>query len=260
MLGILAGTALLFAAKPLAPPRESEIDHLIQILELHDSSSVADVGAGSGEVSIALAKRLGPAGKVYATEINRQLLDRIRNAARSAKTLNIEVLAATQHDTGLPHDCCDGIFLREVYHHLTDPMSVDRSLYKALRPSGRLAVIDFGPVPGWPAPPGVPADRRWHGVPQSVVSKELTTCGFTWVETINWPISATVKNYCLVFEKRRQISPRFPGNGHEGLSSLPKNPSRVTHRPDTATRDLLLPDHVSGDHEVRSAHTSESPS
>jgi len=201
LLMILAGTAVRLAAKPLAPPRESEIDHLVRIIELHEGSSVADVGAGSGEVSFALAGQVGPGGKVYATEINQQLLDTIRNAARRAKTPNIEVVKATQHNTGLPHGCCDAIFLRDVYHHLTDPMSVDRSLYEALRPGGRLAVIDFEPVPKWPAPPGVPANRRWHGVPASIVSKELMACGFTRLEMIDWPTSGTIKHYCVVFKK-----------------------------------------------------------
>jgi ubiquinone/menaquinone biosynthesis C-methylase UbiE len=198
---VILGIAARLAAKPFVPARESEIDHLVLVLKLHQGSSVADVGAGSGEVSIALAERVGPDGKVYATEINQPLLEKIRNTARNAKVTNIAVLAATQHDTGLPHDSCDGILLREVYHHLTDPMSVDRSLYEALRPGGRIAIVDFEPVPGWPAPPGVPANRRWHGVPATIVSTELTACGFKQVEAINWPISATIKHYCLVFEK-----------------------------------------------------------
>ena len=107
---------------------ESEIDHLVQILGLKRGSTVADVGAGSGEVSVAMAKSLGPEGKVYSTEIEAKLLNRIRSVAQKAETPNVIVIAGTEHATRLPSDCCDAIFLREVYHHLIDPISMDRDL------------------------------------------------------------------------------------------------------------------------------------
>lgn len=201
IVGFLLATVLAFSAP--AKAAESEIDHLAQILELRPGSSVADVGAGSGEVSLALAKFVEPNGKVYATEISPKLLDKIRRASQRANAINIVAVAGKEHDTGLPLNSCDAIFLREVYHHLTDPVGMDRSLYQAIRPGGRLAIIDFEPSqrPGEPVPPGVPANRGGHGAPMKIVKAELTKAGFEFVRTVDWPISATIRHYCMLFRK-----------------------------------------------------------
>ena len=140
---------------------------------------------------------------VYSTEIDPKLLDRIRSEAKGARARNVVPILGKQHDTELPDNCCDAIFLREVYHHLTDPAGIDRSLYRAMRPGGRLAIIDFEPSerPGQPIPPGVPANRGGHGAPMRLVTEELTRAGFKPLETMNWPISRTVRHYCMLFRK-----------------------------------------------------------
>src|SRR5262249_40129823 len=155
---LLGAVVLLFTV--VARATESEIDHLAEILELEPGSSVADVGAGSGEVSIAIAKRVQPHGTVYSTEIDPKLLEKIRSGARKARPDNVIPIAASEHDTGLAPNCCDAIFLREVYHHLTNPIDIDDELYRAMRPAARLAIIDYEPTeqPGDPAPAGVPAN------------------------------------------------------------------------------------------------------
>jgi ubiquinone/menaquinone biosynthesis C-methylase UbiE len=189
---------------------ESEIDHLADILRLVPGSVVADIGAGSGEVSIAIAKHVEPQGTVYATEIDPTLLERIRSAVQKAGVGNVVAIAAAEHDTGLPPDCCDAVFLREVYHHLTDPIGIDRALYRAMRPGARLAIIDYEPSErhGEPAPAGVPANRGGHGVPKRVVAEELTQSGFELVKIVDWPISSTVKHYCMLFTRPSVGSPQ----------------------------------------------------
>jgi len=205
----LAAT-ILFSAGCRKP--DSEIDHLSQVLALKPGSSVADVGAGSGEVSIAIAARVQPGGKVYATEIDPELLKKIRNGAGKVPGGIIVPVVATQHDTGLARDCCDAIFLRDVYHHLTDPIDIDRSLYIAMRPGGRLAIIDFEPTPvAGPPPPGVPSNRGGHGVPKRIVEEELTKSGFRLTDTLEWPISRTIQHYCMVFVKPPALTSRMSG-------------------------------------------------
>ena len=80
---------------------ESEIDHLAEVLQLEPGSGVADGGAGSGEVSIAIAKHVRPHGTVYATEIDPTLLERIRGAVQNARADNVVAIAAAV-DTGCP--------------------------------------------------------------------------------------------------------------------------------------------------------------
>jgi ubiquinone/menaquinone biosynthesis C-methylase UbiE len=213
---------LFFSAATRAA--ESEIDHLAQILQLKPGSLVADVGAGSGELSIAIAQHVEPHGRVYSTEINPELLNKIRNSAQKANVHNVIPVVGKEHDTGLPCRCCDAIFLREVYHHLTDPIAIDHSLYKSMIPGGRLAIIDFEPIPGQPAPPGVPANRRGHGVPKQVVATELTRAGFDLVETTKWPISPVIEHYCMLFTKP------FPRDQHKsGEQNYRYTPSQDVH-------------------------------
>jgi SAM-dependent methyltransferase len=199
-LSAAAVAAAIVLSWALARPPVPEIDQLVRVLALKRASSVADVGAGSGEVSIAIARRV-PEGIVYSTEIDPQLLDKIRDTARRAGVRNIIPVRGKEHDSELPSNCCDAIFLREVYHHLTDPVGMDRSLYLALRPGGRLAIIDFEPIPGSSPPPGVPANRGGHGVPERMVSRELSRAGFQFVAGIDWPISRVIKHYCMLFRK-----------------------------------------------------------
>jgi len=197
---ILLGAILLLSAGCRRP--ESEVDHLAQVLALKPGSVVADVGAGSGELSIAIAPRVQPGGTVYSTEIDPAMLRKIKAAPEKATPGNIIPIAGTEHDTGLPADSCDAIFLREVYHHLTDPIAIDRSLYKAIHPGGRLAIIDFEPTPiAGPASVGVPSNRGGHGVPERIVERELTASGFELAERVDWPISSVIKHFCIVFVK-----------------------------------------------------------
>jgi ubiquinone/menaquinone biosynthesis C-methylase UbiE len=187
----------------MAQATDSEIDRLIQVLDLKPGVAVADVGAGSGELSISIAKRVAPKGTVYSTEVDPKKLDQIRQAVHQAGLHNVVVIAGANDDTRLPSNCCDAIFLRRVYHHLTDPHDMDRSLFWALRPGGRLAIIDFEPSqrPGEPPPPGVPANRGGHGAPKPIVTRELTQAGFVLAATIDWPVSADVKHFCMLFKK-----------------------------------------------------------
>jgi hypothetical protein len=140
-------------------------------------------------------------------------VDEIRALVKKDGAQNVRVVAGKEHDTELPPNCCDAIFLREVYHHLTDPTGMDKSLYLAMRDGARLAIIDFDPsqLPGKAAPPGVPRNRGGHGVPERIVEDELTQNGFEVVKTMPWPVSGAVKHYCVVFIKRPPSHPDHVG-------------------------------------------------
>jgi ubiquinone/menaquinone biosynthesis C-methylase UbiE len=181
-----------------------EIDRLATELRLAPGARVADIGAGKGRVAFALARRVGDAGRIFATEIDPERLGQLREAIEREQIRNVEVIEAGAADTGLEAGCCDAAYLRDVYHHLSNPVSIDRDLHRAIRPGGRLVVIDF--EPGWfltrfyPVE-GAPANRGGHGVPPEVAIEELRAAGFELDRRIDGWGSST---YALVFDRPEQ--------------------------------------------------------
>jgi ubiquinone/menaquinone biosynthesis C-methylase UbiE len=175
-----------------------EIGRLAVMMNWKAGTVVADVGAGDGSYSFAAAERVGAAGKVFATEIDKEKLEELRAQVRKRKLKNVTVIESKEAETNLPSACCDMIYLRRVYHHLTKPAEFDASLVRSLKPGGQLAIIDFPPRPGLPEVKDVPSNRGGHGVPENVVIEELTAAGLK-VEKIdeNWPGGS----YCLVVAK-----------------------------------------------------------
>ena len=119
-----------------------ETPQLAALLAIKPGMIVADVGAGGGAMSVAMAKWLGPEGRVYAMDIGAAQLAEIKGAAAEEGVSNVVVLEGAAASTNLPNDCCHGIFLRDVYHHLTKPNEFDDSLLAGLKPGGRLAIMD----------------------------------------------------------------------------------------------------------------------
>lgn len=180
----------------------AEVPQLLKELALEPGMTVADVGAGFGAWTMAFAKILGPSGRVYATEVGAAQVESLRASAKGLP--NVTVIEGAERSTNLPAQCCDAILIRDVYHHLTQPAAVVGSLVAALKPGGRLAVIDFPPVPGSPLSAGVPANRGGHGVPPDVVLEEVTAAGLTSVSVArDWTLGSGPGDlFLLVFEKR----------------------------------------------------------
>jgi len=182
----------------------ADADRLAAMLHIKPGMVVADVGAGSGWMTVMMGGLVGPKGHVFSTEIDPRELGKIRSAIAAAHLDNVTVMQATAGDSGLPADCCDAIILRRVYHHLTDPADTDRSFFRALRPGGQLAVLDFRPnVLLWPwMPRGLPPNRDGHGIGPMTVAAELKRAGFEYVSMEDpWPGSSFLSSYCLLFMK-----------------------------------------------------------
>jgi ubiquinone/menaquinone biosynthesis C-methylase UbiE len=171
-----------------------EMQRLRQVLALEPGKVVADVGAGKGQLTLALAREVRSNGRVYSTEIDAARLEQLRVAVVEARLDNVTFVEARSHETGLPANCCDAIVLRRVYHHLTDPRSINASLLQALRPGGVLAVIDFPPPIFW--------SRGLLGVPAEAVVTEVAGSGFESLKVIDdWPGRGPLQSYCAVFRK-----------------------------------------------------------
>ncbi len=184
----LIGLAWWFEA---GPGFRRQCERLASVAELRPGMSVADVGAGEGEIAVFMAARLGPSGRLYATEVNAWRLRRAKERAAAAGLTNVIPVRAGDTTTGLSAGCCDVIYLRRVYHHLEDPVAIGTGIYSALRPGGRLVVIEMQ-TPGW-----LP-DRLQHGTAPEALRKGVESAGFVLERRIEWwsPI-----DYCLVFSK-----------------------------------------------------------
>jgi ubiquinone/menaquinone biosynthesis C-methylase UbiE len=179
---------LALAAPALRADDASEAQKLFELLELKPGMRIAEIGGGSGGMTVEMAKRLGPEGHVYSSELSADRRADIRAAATREHLTNITILESSDRTANLPDGCCDAIFMRNVYHHFTKPDEMDRSLVAALKPGGRIGVIDFIPDAGSKLPDGVPENRGGHGVPPDVVIEELSTVGMTSAgPRVGWP-------------------------------------------------------------------------
>ena len=196
---LLIGLLLATIALPVCGQNyKSESARLDILLHWQAGSEVAEIGAGAGEMALDVAQQVGPTGHVYATEVSSEKLAHLRELAASEKDHNITVIEGSQSGTNLPAGCCDSIYMRRVYHHLTEPQEMDASLFQSLKPGGLLAVIDFPPRAWLPPVEGVPANRGGHGMPKDILIQELTRAGFQVVsEPAHWPDG----DYCVVFRK-----------------------------------------------------------
>ena len=194
-------TALIFSAIALpvcGQDYSAESARLAQLLNWHNGSVVAEIGAGAGEMTEDAAERVTAAGHVYTTEISAPKLAHLKELAARSKFHNITVIEGSQSGTNLPPECCDSIFMRRVYHHFTEPDKMDASLFQSLKPGGLLAVIDFPPRSWLPPVEGVPANRGGHGIPKKILIEELTRAGFVIASELgDWPND----NYCVIFRK-----------------------------------------------------------
>ena len=104
---------------------------------------VADVGAGSGYMTVRLARIVGPAGKVYANDIQPGMLEIVRDKARADGLTNVEGVLGTETDARLPESAVDLAILVDVYHELHHPQEMLRSIRRSLKPGGALVLVEY---------------------------------------------------------------------------------------------------------------------
>jgi ubiquinone/menaquinone biosynthesis C-methylase UbiE len=123
-----------------------QVNRVVKTLQLAPGSAVADIGAGSGLFTRAMAKEIAP-GVVHAIDINPNLLAHIEKSARESGLTNIETILAAEDDPRLP-EMLDLVFICDTLHYIEDPERYLRELHAHVRPGGRVAIIDF--FRNWP--------------------------------------------------------------------------------------------------------------
>ena len=120
-------------------------DRIFEALALREGQTLCEMGAGTGELSIAAAKVVGSTGRVYTSELGDDRIKTLRGRVASSELSQISVVAGDPVKTNFPDGVCDVLFMRNVYHHFADPAAINTSIAAALKPGGRLAVVDFAP-------------------------------------------------------------------------------------------------------------------
>jgi len=183
--------------------RETRIDEeqpeaMLDALKIPRGATVADVGAGAGYHSIRLARRVGPGGTVLATDIQPEMLRMLQTNAREAGVTNIiKAIRSTQNDPKLPEGLVDLILMVDVYHECTTPELTLRGLLKALKPRGRLVLVEFrGEDPDVPIKPE-------HKMTLDQVRREVEPQGYIFKESLEF----LPWQHVIIFERPAEAKP-----------------------------------------------------
>ena len=170
---------------------------ILDAIKLKPTDVVADIGAGTGLFTRLFASNLGPEGRVIAVDIAQRFLDHIEVTCREQNLRNVEALLCTDDSTELPPESVDVAFICDTYHHFEFPQKTMTSLLKAMKPGGRVILIDFKRIEGessdWTM------DHVRAG--QEVFEAEVLESGFRKADEIK---DLLKENYMVVFERNGQ--------------------------------------------------------
>ena len=146
-------------------------EQIMDAVGVADGSTVADIGAGAGWFTIRLAQRVGPKGKVYAQDLQRLMLEAIKRRVQREGLENVATVQAHGNDPMLPTRTLDAILMVDAYQEVENRVVYLRNLANALKPTGRIGIVNWKPGRGGPGPD---ASER---VPQSVVEADAAAAG-----------------------------------------------------------------------------------
>jgi ubiquinone/menaquinone biosynthesis C-methylase UbiE len=186
--------------------QEEQPEAMLDALKIPRGATVADVGAGAGYHSIRLARRVGPKGIVYATDLQVEMLRMLRTNAREAGVSNIKPVRCSQQNPGLPKDALDLILMVDVYHECSDPETTLEGLRAALKPKGRLVLVEFrGEDPEVPIKPE-------HKMTLAQVRREVEPQGFKFKESLEF----LPWQHVIIFEKPAVEATKKAGGSESG--------------------------------------------
>jgi ubiquinone/menaquinone biosynthesis C-methylase UbiE/intracellular sulfur oxidation DsrE/DsrF family protein len=166
---------------------------ILKAIKLKPTDVVADIGAGTGLFTRLFATNLGPEGRVIAVDIAQKFLDHIEVSCRERNIRNVETLLCKDDSTELPPESVDVAYICDTYHHFEFPIKTMTSLRKAMKPGGRVIVVDFKRIEG--------ESTEWTinhvRAGQEVFEKEIIEAGFRKVDEVK---DLLKENYMVVFE------------------------------------------------------------
>lgn len=177
------------------PEREKEehTSKLLPPLKIKPGQTIVDLGAGSGYYTFRLAELVGEKGKVYAVDIQKEMLKIIKGRMAKKGLKNIELVLSTETDPKLPENLVDLIFMVDVYHELSFPYEVTEKMVKSLKPGGRMVFVEYrGEDPEVPI-------KLLHKMTEKQVIQEMSIWPLRHLETqshLPW-------QHVIIFEKKK---------------------------------------------------------
>lgn len=201
LLCLLASLSLCLAAQDSGPERDvwQRPAEVMDALGLGPGMRVADIGSGDGYFTFHLAARVGPAGKVYAVDIDEGDLKKIRRRAKAEGLGQIEAVLGARDDPRLAPESVEVALIVNAYHEMRDYDAMLAGLFRALKPGGVLGIVEAEDEPGKSRETYY--DR--HRMPAEVVREDAARAGFRFVGERPGFVrpSPEKKFYFLVFEK-----------------------------------------------------------
>jgi cyclopropane fatty-acyl-phospholipid synthase-like methyltransferase len=152
------------------------IARLATALGLQPGSTIADVGAGGGDYTVKLAREVGEAGRVYAVDISASALNRLRSRVSSENLQNVQVIEGAVDDPRLPAAALDAALIVNAYHEMTDYPAMLRRIREALKPDGRLVIVE--PIADSARDRSRDQQTRQHQISPDIVLRDLKAAGF----------------------------------------------------------------------------------
>jgi ubiquinone/menaquinone biosynthesis C-methylase UbiE len=165
-------------------------DEVIARLELREGAHVADLGAGGGYFTFKLARAVGSSGRVYAVDVDDDMIEWLRERAAAEGAGNVEVIRGEYGDPLLPDGRVDLLFTSNTYHHIEDRSAYFSRARADLTPAGRVAILELNDASWFPRTFG-------HMTPKQTIVEEMTAAGYRLIDDFD----IVERQHFLVFER-----------------------------------------------------------
>ena len=170
--------------------KKLQVQRVMDVLNIHAGTIVADIGAGSGWFTVRAAKRVGDDGTVYAVDINPESIKYIDERVRREGLRQVRTILSVPDDPKLPANSVDSVLILKTYHEISAPVVLLKNLRKSLRNGARIGIIDRN------------GNGEDHGVQKDVVIQEARQAGYQLIEQYDF-VKDDREDYLLVFEVSR---------------------------------------------------------
>jgi ubiquinone/menaquinone biosynthesis C-methylase UbiE len=153
--------------------RRQPPDKVLAAAGVRPGMVVGEVGAGWGRYTVEIARRVGPAGRVYANDIDRDSLEYLRQRCRKEGLANVEVVVGGLKDPCFPPGALDLAFMINTYHHLADPVALLWNVRPALKPGATLVIVEKDPARS--------PDHPNHGTARKTMERQAAEAGYELV-------------------------------------------------------------------------------